>query len=113
MANWGPRKLVLSTPTVDWFIDNLTGGDRSLRADPALSPLLADLSGLPPMLLQVGTADPLVDDTAFLAARLHAAGAPPQVRVWPGGVHAFDMFELVIAREAWAETAAFVRARLS
>jgi acetyl esterase/lipase len=113
MANWGVRKLILSTPTVDWFIENLTAGDRSLRADPALSPLLADLSGLPPMLLQAGTADPLLDDTAFLAARLAAVGNAPLVRIWPGGVHAFDMFDLVIAREAANASAGFVRARLS
>lgn len=113
MAAWGARNLVLSTPTVDWFIDNLTGGDRALRADPAASPLLADLSGLPPALLQVGTADPLVDDTTFLAMRLAAAGAAPEVRIHPGGVHAFDMFDLVIAREAKAAEAAFLQARFS
>jgi acetyl esterase/lipase len=113
MANWGARKLVLSTPTVDWFVDNLTGGDRRLRGDPALSPLLADLSGLPPALLQVGTADPLLDDTTFMAMRLAACGPAPEVRVWPGGVHAFDMFDLKIAAEAKAAEAAFVRARLS
>lgn len=115
MAAWGARKLVLSTPTVDWFIDNLTAGDRSLRADPALSPLLADLSGLPPALMQVGTSDPLLDDTTFIAARLAAAGVAVDLRVHPGGVHGFDMFdlELAIARDAHAASAAFLRARFS
>ncbi|MFN3616063.1 MAG: alpha/beta hydrolase fold domain-containing protein [Rubrimonas sp.] len=110
MARWGARKLVLSTPTVDWFIDNLTAGDRALRADPAASPLLGDVAGLPPVQLAVGTADPLVDDTLFLAGRLAAAGAAPQVHVAPGGVHAFDMFDTALAAEALAARAAFVRA---
>ena len=113
MAAWGPRKLVLSTPTVDWFTDNLTGGDRALRADPALSPLLADLKGLPPALMQVGTSDPLLDDTTFMAARLAAAGVAVDLRVHPGGVHGFDMFDLAIARDAQAAGAAFLRARFS
>ncbi len=113
MAAWGPRKLVLSTPAVDWFIDNLTGGDRSLRADPALSPLLADVAGLPPALMQVGTSDPLLDDTTFMAARLAAAGAAVDLRVHPGGVHGFDMFDLAIARDALAASAAFLRTRFS
>lgn len=110
MANWGARRLVLSTPTVDWFVDNLTGGNRALRADPAASPLLADVSGLPPMQLVVGTADPLLDDTLFLAARLAAAGAAPQVHIAPGGVHAFDMFDTALAAEALAARAAFAGA---
>jgi acetyl esterase/lipase len=110
---WGERRLILTTPTIDWFVDNLTAGDRTLREDPALSPLLADLSGFPPSLLQVGTADPLLDDTLFFAARLAAAGVPRQVGVYPGGAHAFDRFDLVIAREAQAETAEFLRSFIS
>ncbi len=113
MAAWGARKLVLSTPTVDWFTDNLTGGDRALRADPALSPLMADLAGLPPALMQVGTCDPLLDDTLFMAARLAAAGVAVDLRVHPGGVHGFDMFDLAIARDAQAACAAFLRGRFS
>ncbi|TVQ58639.1 MAG: alpha/beta hydrolase [Rhodobacteraceae bacterium] len=112
MAAWGDDNLILSTPVVDWFIDNLTAGDRALRADPAVSPLLADLSGLPPCLLTCGTADALLDDTLFMACRLAAAGAAVETRIVPGGCHAFDLFDIAIAREHHAALAAFVRARL-
>jgi acetyl esterase/lipase len=112
MAAWGPESLILSTPTVEWFVDNLTGGDRALRADPDLSPLLGDLRGFPPSLLQVGAADPLIDDTLFMACRLAAADVDVETAIYPGGVHAFDAFDLTIARELGARTVGWLRARL-
>lgn len=111
MRNWGARYLVLSTPVVDWFVGNLMGGQD--RGDPAASPLLADLAGLPPALMQVGTADPLLDDTLFMAARWEAAGGAARLSVTPGGVHAFDQFDLPVADAALAERAAFVAERLA
>jgi len=99
MANWGPRYLILSTPTVAWFCGNLTA-DRVAAGDPVVSPLLADLSGMPPALFQVGTCDPLLDDTLFMAQRWHAAGGRADLAVYPGGVHAYDMFDLEIARNS-------------
>jgi acetyl esterase/lipase len=112
MANWGPSPMILSTPTVDWFTLNLTGGDDALRSDPVASPLLSDLHGMPPALFQCGTLDPLIDDTLFMAQRWLAAGAESEMRLYPGAVHAFDMFDLPVAREARAAAAAFLRARL-
>lgn len=109
MALWGPRKLVLSTPTVAWFVANLVPRPED-RADPAVSPLLADLRDMPPALFQVGTADPLLDDTLMLAARWAAAGRPAELAVHPGGVHAFDMFDLAIARDFRARQHAFLNA---
>lgn len=106
MRRWGDRFLVLSTPIVAWFVDNLLGeGD---RADPAVSPLNAELGGLPPALFTVGTADPLIDDTLFMAARWRAAGNRAELVIVPGGVHGFDAFDLAIAREHAARLAAFV-----
>jgi acetyl esterase/lipase len=106
MANWGPRNLILSTPTVAWFVGNLGLID---SADAAISPLRADLSGLPPALAQIGTADPLLDDSLFLAARMAAAGGRVDLRVYPGGVHGFDAFDLPIGQAARAAEAAFLR----
>lgn len=106
VRNWGERWLILSTPIIGWFTENLLGGQ---GADvPAVSPLLADLAGLPPVLLQVGTADPLLDDSLFLAARLRAARVPHEIAVVPGAVHAFDNFDLAIAREGFARQDGFV-----
>ncbi|MGF1447199.1 MAG: alpha/beta hydrolase fold domain-containing protein [Pikeienuella sp.] len=108
---WGPRFLVLSTPVVGWFVDNLMAdGDRS---DPMASPLLADLSDLPPALFQVGTLDPLLDDTLFMAARWRAAGGVARVEIAPGGVHGYDQFDLAIARDAQERRQAFVQERLA
>lgn len=106
---WGTRYLILSTPVIDWFAANLLDG--ADRADPAVSPLLAALpAGLPPALFQCGTADPLIDDTLFMAARWQAAGGRAEVALHPGGVHAFDMFDLSIARDSHARQDAFVAA---
>jgi len=106
VRRWGERYLVLSTPVIAWFVRNLAG-----EADPAapeMSPLGADLTGLCPALLQCGTADPLLDDTLFMAARWEAAGNPVERVILPGGVHAFDRFDLAIARVALGRQDAFI-----
>lgn len=117
MRNWGPENLVLSTPLVAWFIAGLLP-DAKTADDPAASPLLADLSDMPPALLQVGTMDPLLDDTLFLAERWRAAGRSAELVVWPGAIHAFDYFDrpdfaLPIALEAQALQADWVRRRFA
>ncbi len=105
MANWGRRYLILSTPTTKWFCRNLAG---PAPEDPAVSPLMANLEGLPRALIQVGTSDPLLDDSLFLANRWRAAGNRAVLAVYPGGVHAFDMFDLAIARASQARQDAFI-----
>jgi acetyl esterase/lipase len=67
-------------------------GDRSdteVRAA-EISPLYADLGDLPPMLLSVGTADWLLDDSLFFAARLAAAGNRVELAVYPEAPHGVD-----------------------
>ena len=62
---WGERNLVLSGPIISWFLDQfLPTQDREQRRDPDISPLFADLSGMPPAIFTVGTAGS--------AARRHA-----------------------------------------
>ena len=113
MANWGPRNLILSTPTTQWFVDNLLPeGGNTGRADPAVSPLMADLAGLTPALFQAGTCDPLLDDSLFLSQRWQAAGNRAELAIYPGGTHAFDMFDLAIARASRARQDRFVNACL-
>jgi len=111
MRNWGEDYLVLSTPVIDWFVDNLLGG--APRGDPGVSPLLGDLGRPPSALFMVGTADPLIDDTLFMAARWRATGARAALDIHPGGVHAFDQFDLAIARAALARRHGFVAEVLS
>ncbi|MEO1687132.1 MAG: alpha/beta hydrolase fold domain-containing protein [Pseudomonadota bacterium] len=110
VRRWGDRQLVLSTPTIAFFNANATP-DKAMQEDPLNSPVLADLSGLPKALFQIGTADPLVDDTVILASLWAAAGAGAELAVYPGGIHAFDMFpQLQIARDFKAREAAFLSA---
>lgn len=94
---WGDDKLVLNTRDLKMFVRHyLAQGDDP--ADPDISPLLADLSGLIPAHFVVGSADPLLDDTLFMQARWTAAGNPAELAVHPGGCHVFQHFDLEIAR---------------
>ncbi len=67
---------------------------------PELSPVLADLSGMPPGLFVIGTLDPLLDGTLHMAARWEAGGNQADLAVYPGGFHSFDAFPIDIARQA-------------
>ena len=60
--------------------------------DPEVTPLRADLHGLPPLLLQVGGADALRDDALALAARLRAHGVHVTFELWPGMIHLWHLF---------------------
>lgn len=84
-------------------------GDRD-PADPGISPLFADLHGLPPTLIHVGTDELLVDDARALAARMREAGVDATLGVWPGMWHVFQAFPGVPeARRALREIGGFVR----
>ncbi len=60
------------------------GGD---PRDPLAAPLHADLAGLPPMLIHVGDAEVLLDDSTRLAAKAEQAGVDVTLEVWPEMVH--------------------------
>lgn len=109
--NWGERNLVLSTPTMQWFYDHFVPEAR--RRDPDVSPLYADLRGLPPALFTVGTLDPLLDDSLFMYARWVAAGNQAEIAVYPGGPHGFNGFPTELARRANVRIDAFLRQALA
>ncbi|MGB5148632.1 MAG: alpha/beta hydrolase [Mycobacterium sp.] len=71
-------------------------------ADPRVSVLAADLTDLPPTLIQVGGREMLLDDSRVFADRLQAAGVSSQLQVFRGQIHVFQaMFRLLPeAREA-------------
>lgn len=109
--NWGERNLIISTPIIKWFVGNLLPAAQFSeidKRDPDISPLYADLTGLPPALFTVGTLDPILDDTLFMAARWAQAGLSADLRIYPGGIHAFDMLDIPIAHEARATMATFI-----
>ena len=90
------RPLVLTNSGMTWFTECfLPGLDDAGRTDPDISPLYADLRGMPPALFTIGTADPLLDDSLFMAARWQAAGNATELRVYEEGCHAFTAFPLV------------------
>jgi acetyl esterase/lipase len=84
------------------------------RKDPRLSPLFADLSGLPPMLIQVGSAETLLDDATRLAAAAGAAEVAVTLEIWPHMIHAWQLWNarLEPGRRALASTGAFLRRHL-
>jgi acetyl esterase/lipase len=65
----------------------LPGMSEEQRRDPDVSPLYADLCGMPPALFSVGTNDHLLDDTLFMAARWEAAGNKSELLVYPDTPH--------------------------
>jgi acetyl esterase len=69
---------------VEWFTPGWTAEQ---RRSPDLSPLFAELHGMPPALFTVGTADHLVDDTLFLATRWRLAGNRCELLVYPEAPH--------------------------
>ncbi|MFD2796694.1 alpha/beta hydrolase [Promicromonospora vindobonensis] len=78
------------------------------------SPLLADLRGLPPLLLQVGSHEVLLDDSTGLAARAAAADVEVALEVYPGSAHVFQHQHATepTAARALARAAAFLVHRL-
>jgi acetyl esterase/lipase len=75
------------------------------------APLRAELRGLPPAFLIVGSLDPLLDDSRRLAAALSEAGVPCQLTVYEGINHGFIRYGRLIAtaRRALADCAAALR----
>jgi len=80
---------------------------------PDISPLWAPLHDLPPCLLTVGTADWLLDDSLFLAARLAAAGNEVELAVYPEGPHGIEGSPTTMGRIARERIYSFVRDRLA
>lgn len=63
---------------------------------PLASPIYADLSGLPPLLIQVGSAEVLLDDSTRLAQQAKAAGVETKLEVWEDMIHVFQMWASIL-----------------
>lgn len=88
---------------------NYLGPDRD-PCNPLASPLYADLAGLPPLLIQVGDRETVLDDSIMFADKARAAGVDVELQVWDGMIHVFQMFgaELAEARRAIDSIAGFL-----
>ena len=82
--------------------------------EPLASPIHADLGGLPPLLIQVGSAEILLDDAVRLARQAGAAGVKVRLEVWPDMPHVWHAFGFMLEEgaEATARAAGFLRAHL-
>lgn len=81
---------------------------------PLASPIHANLSRLPPMLIQVGSAETLLDDAVRLASVAGAADVRLTLEVWPDMIHAWHLFcqQVAAGRRALAAVGAFMRSML-
>ncbi|GAA1299446.1 alpha/beta hydrolase [Pseudonocardia xinjiangensis] len=87
----------LATPTTPVLSTSFLRNTRKLifpdtaavLRNPTISPLYADLTGLPPALFTIGELDPLLDDVLFMAERWRAAGNEAEIDFYPGAIHGF------------------------
>ncbi|AWI90815.1 alpha/beta hydrolase [Methylobacterium sp. DM1] len=89
----------------------LAGAD---PADPRASPIEADFSGFPPLLIHVGAREILRDDSVRLAEKARAAGVPVELTVFPVVAHAWQLAESFLpeARRSLDGAAAFLHRAL-
>ena len=88
------------------------GLDGEQLRDASISPLYADLQGMPPAIFSVGTQDSLLDDTLFMASRWCAAGNVTALEVYPEAPHLFMMLPTRMAAEALRRAVAFLDRQL-
>ncbi|MGJ7491517.1 alpha/beta hydrolase [Variovorax sp. ZT4R33] len=89
-------------------------GPRGDPHNPLASPLYSDLTGLPPLLIMVGTAEVLLDDSTRLAEKAKEAGVEVELQVAEGMIHVWSFFASVIpeGQQGVEAMGAFIRKRL-
>jgi len=90
-------------------------GDDTDPRNPLASPLYADLSGLPPLLIHVGADEVLLDDSTRLAERARAAGVHADLKIWPVVPHAWQLVPHLVpeSRQSLRESADFLREQIA
>ncbi len=85
------------------------------RADPRVSPLFSDLRGFPPVLVQVGSEETLLDDAVRFAGVAGAAQVPVTLEVWPHMIHAWPVWNarLEEGRRALANAGTYMRGHMA
>jgi acetyl esterase/lipase len=85
----------------------------SAHDHPLVSPVHAEMNGLSPLLIQVGAAETLLDDSLRVAERARSAGVDVQLEVWPDMIHAWHIFAPMLeeGRQAIERIGRFVRQR--
>ena len=100
---------MLDPENLRFMVECFTPGlSEEARRDPDISPLFADLAGLPPSLVSVGGYDHLRDDSLFLASRLAAANVDVELQVYPDSPHGFQALPTQMAAAAARRTDAWL-----
>ncbi|HRI50864.1 MAG TPA: alpha/beta hydrolase [Pseudomonadota bacterium] len=105
----------------DWalpadFIDWAAGyADEAAWQDPRVSPSYANLAGLPPLFIQVGGAEMLLDQVRAFALKAEAAGVAVRLKVEPDMIHNWHLLASIspVAARSIAEAGAFVREQVA
>ncbi len=99
---------------MEWVVLGYAGSESELR-NPLVSPLFADLAGLPPLLIHAGADETLLDDSTRLAERARAAGVDVSLKIWPSVPHVWQLFHHVIPEggRSIAEAVEFLKAMLA
>ncbi|WP_280416987.1 alpha/beta hydrolase [Nocardia carnea] len=104
VLQFGTYDLSAQTPAgrliADEYFLEAYAGTAPDRTNPDISPIYADLTGLPPILMVVGDADILLQDNLAMAARLSASGADIDLRVYPDSPHGFTGHPTPMAQAA-------------
>ena len=82
--------------------------------NPLVSPVFANVAGLPPMLIQVGDHEILLSDSTRLADNLEKSGVDVELEVWPDMWHVFQFFvgKMPESRQAIVKIGEFIRRRI-
>lgn len=123
LSPWADLTITAESFITKASVDSLTG-DRLRRlgqlylngADdrhPLASPVFADLRGLPPLLIQVGTDEVLLDDSTHLHAAASAAGVEAELEIWEEMIHVWHYYHPMLreGREAIVRIGDYVRAK--
>jgi monoterpene epsilon-lactone hydrolase len=96
----------------EWLVSNFLGNND--RHNPLANPLDADLRGMPPIYLQAGTDETLLDDSQMFAKRASEAGVTTKLDLFPGMLHTHQMMagRAPEADDAIARLAEWVRPKL-
>lgn len=100
--------LKLPRPILLWL---MWSANRVSPANPVVSPIFADLSGLPPTLLQVSAAEMLYDDARRFAVKARQSGSSVTLQSWDHMCHVWQIFDEMLpeAHHALDEAAAFLK----
>lgn len=90
-------------------------GRKTGPRDPLAAPLHGELAGLPPLMIQAGERDILLDDSLRFAEKAKAAGVEVGLDLWPEMIHVFQLFgaELPQARDAIVKLGAYLEAKMA